>query len=143
LIAAMQSSIEQAHFVRVVAERLHVPEEAVRAEVAKHPALLHEETSDDPTAVAPDIALTSLEKKVGMLTAYFAPHTPVYIELAKAVGEEELAAIAGRVNHQQELLRFRFEQELGEHTSESQVAEDMLEDIKKVLERGRFKAKFS
>ncbi|MDZ4225991.1 MAG: toprim domain-containing protein, partial [Patescibacteria group bacterium] len=122
LVASMQSSIEQAHFVRLVAERLHEGEEAVRADFHKHPTLPSEEESEELMVALPDASLTAFEKKVGMLIAYFAPHTPVFTELSKLVGEEELKELASRLAPELELLRFRFEQELGEHTSESAVA---------------------
>ena len=90
----------------------------------------------------PDEVLTPFEKKIGMLLAYFAPHTPVYIELSNLVGEKELEALTERTAPHQELLRFRFEQELGLHTSESAVAEDMLRDIGRAVHKTRFKAQF-
>ena len=90
----------------------------------------------------PDAALAPFDKKVGMLIAYFAPHTPVYVELSKLVGESELQTLAEKLAPQQELLRFRFEQELGLHTSESQVAEDMLREISKAVEKTKFKAQY-
>ncbi|OGC84601.1 DNA primase [Candidatus Adlerbacteria bacterium RIFCSPHIGHO2_12_FULL_53_18] len=142
LVASMHSSIEQAHFTRLVAERLHVPEAAVRAEVAKHPALPSEDAEAELVAAMPDAALAPFDKKVGMLIAYFAPHTPVYVELSKLVGESELQTLAEKLAPQQELLRFRFEQELGLHTSESQVAEDMLREISKAVEKTKFKAQY-
>ncbi|MDZ4226210.1 MAG: hypothetical protein U1C66_01820, partial [Patescibacteria group bacterium] len=113
-----------------------------RAEVHKHPTLPSEEESEELMVALPDASLTAFEKKVGMLIAYFAPHTPVYTELTKLVGEHELENLASRLAPELELLRFRFEQELGEHTSESAVAEDMLRDIERVLHKTRFKAQF-
>ena len=143
LIAAMQSQIEQAHFIRIVAARLHAPEDAVRGEVKKHPTLAEESEVEEHTAASlPDATLTPFEKKAGMLIAYFEPHTPVIDELEKLMGEAKVSTLQERVAPHQELLRFRFEQELGEHTSESQVAEDMLREIERVLRKAQFKAQF-
>lgn len=143
LIAAMSSHIEQAHFARLVAERLHVPETAVRAELGKHPSLPSTEADAEVVAVVPDLGLTPVERKAGMLLSYFAPHTPVYEELVKLIGEDDLQKLAAKTAREEEALRFRFEAELGEHTSESQVAADMLEDISRALHKERMKMKFS
>lgn len=66
LIAALQSRIDQAHFIRIVAERLRVPEEAVRAEVAKRPVLPNTEDMVS-THVPQALVATPIERKVGML----------------------------------------------------------------------------
>src|SRR3989344_4080733 len=92
LIAAMQSQIEQAHFIRIVAARLHAPEDAVRGEVKKHPTLAEESEVEEHTAASlPDATLTPFEKKAGMLIAYFEPHTPVIDELEKLMGEAKVS----------------------------------------------------
>lgn len=66
LVASLPSKIEQAHFVRIVAQRLRVPETAIYAEVAKRPVLPEQEIVE--VLLSNDTApITSFDKKVGML----------------------------------------------------------------------------
>ncbi len=143
LISAMGSKIEQAHFARIVAERLRVPEAAVIAEVAKHPVL--REVSEEPEVkvqALEDTALMPLERKAGMLIFHFGPQSDIYAKLVEVMGEGEVASLTERLKPQAETLRFRFEAELGEHTTEDRVAEDMLRQISVTLHKERFKMKF-
>jgi DNA primase len=143
LIAAMQSRIEQEHFVRIVANRLGVSEGAVRAEVAK--VKTQPQVEANATAPVPHLQESPsdpLEKKIAMLIAYFGAETELRAKLNVLVGAERIAEIESEYAHESEKLRFRFEQELGEHTSEAQVAADMLGDIERSIEKARFKMKF-
>ena len=142
LIAAMESKIEQAHFVRVVALRLHVGEEAVRAEVGKHPTLAGPEEEGVAPQMPEDSVLTPVEKKIGMLTFHFAPQSEIRRRLADILGETKAEELAQTLAPQAETLRFRFETELGEHTNEETVAEDMLKDIAAAVGKERFKSRF-
>jgi DNA primase len=143
LIAAMQSKIEQAHFARMVAERLHVPDTAVLAEVAKQP-VLREQVEEGQVAMQPleDASLTPLERKAGMLLFHFGPSSAVHAKLLEVMGEQEVASLQERLHHLAETLRFRFDAELGEHTTEDRVAEDMLRQISDTLHKERFRMKF-
>lgn len=143
LISAMGSKIEQAHFSRIVAERLRVPEAAVLAEVAKHP-VLREVTEEEQQAVQAleDAVLTPIERKAGMIIFQFAPESEIRKKLAELLGEEEVAALEKRLELQAETLRFRFESELGEHTTAEVVAEDMLRQIGGVVHKEQFRMKF-
>ncbi|MBP9710774.1 MAG: DNA primase [Candidatus Pacebacteria bacterium] len=143
LISAMGSKIEQAHFSRIVAERLRVPEAAVLAEVAKHP-VLREVTEEEQQAVQAleDAVLTPIERKAGMIIFQFAPESEIRKKLAELLGEEEVTALEKRLELQAETLRFRFESELGEHTTAEVVAEDMLRQIGGVVHKEQFRMKF-
>ncbi len=143
LIAAMGSSIEQAFFSRMVAERLHVPESAVRAEVAKHPTLNTVEESQDTLQEMPDTALLPLEKKIGMLIFHFTPNDPTRVQLEELIGKEQAEKLEQYLAPHAEILRFRFEAELGEHTSEETVAGDMLKDIERSVVKERVKRQYS
>jgi len=143
LISAMGSKIEQAHFGRIVAERLRVPEAAVQAEVAKHP-VLREVTEEEQKEVQAleDAILTPVERKAGMIIFQFASESEIRKKLGHLLGEEALALLEKRLEPQAETLRFRFEAELGEHTTEDVVAEDMLQQISDAVHKERFRMKF-
>ena len=142
LIAAMHSHIEQEQHVRLVANRLGVSEDAVRAEVAKKPTPTEEGTeqgSPDIHQKGAESTLTPLQKKIGMLLFGFAPGKK---KLEELLGEERLSQYENKLLPSAEDLRFRFDAEVGEHTSEEAVAGDMLQDIGRTLEKERFKMKF-
>ncbi|MDE1924574.1 MAG: DNA primase [Patescibacteria group bacterium] len=113
LIAALQSAIEQEHFVRITASRLEVSEAAVRAEVAKKPALHIEETEPAPLQTA---ERTNLEKAAGMLIFYFPHDAELQKKLSGLLGEERYASIQKQLEPEAEALRFLFES-LGEETA--------------------------
>ncbi|MBX4192472.1 DNA primase [Candidatus Parcubacteria bacterium] len=144
LVGAIKSKIDQEHFVRIVAKRIEVSEDAVRAEVAKrlsiHQAV--EESSSEIHKISAEFTLSPLEKKIGMLLFYFLPDSDVYTQLKELVGIETLTELQEKLKGEAESLRFRFEHELGEHTTPETIAADMLQDIKRHLERERFKMKF-
>lgn len=145
LIAAMESSIDRAHFARVVAERLRVPETAVLAELAKvrHPmSEFGMDVEKVEEKVPEDAELSPLEKKIGMLLFHFHKGSPIYEKLVEVIGEEEVMLLQTRLLHLAETLRFRFEAELGEHTTEERVAEDMLASIADTMRKERFRMKF-
>jgi DNA primase len=144
LIAAMQSKIDQAHFARIVAERLRVPEAAVLAEVAKQPVLREPGIEEEVVPLQPveDATLTPLERKAGMILFHFKDGSPMYQKLADVMGAAEVASLQERLMSQAETLRFRFDAELGEHTTDETVAEDMLRQIGDALHKERFKMKF-
>lgn len=144
LISAMESTIEQAHFARLVAERLRVPEEAVRAEIAKHPVLHDVKVEELVVGQSLDDASPgSLEKKIGMLLFYFPPDSSQRKKLEEIVGVQRIKEVEQMLGSQAETLRFRFETELGEHTTEDRVADDMLNHITTVLHKERLRMKFS
>jgi DNA primase len=136
LIAAMQSRIEQAHFVQVVSSRLGVPEAAVRAEVEKlvrapRSAEPQPEVAEAPVSTEPELSL--LERTAGMLHYYFEANAEVQARLAELLGQERHQALAAQLAPQAEVLRFRFEAEAGAGGDEQAVAADLLRQLELLL----------
>lgn len=133
LISAVGSAIEREYFIHLVAMRLSVPESAVRIEVLKHPTAppLEEEVAPISTqeAVAP------LDKKAAMLLFHFGKDATVGKRLQELIGEKRLSDITKTYTPQSEYFRFKFDTELGEQTSEAALANDMLNDIERILNR--------
>ena len=141
LVKALPSRIEQEQCTHLIAGRLGVSETAIRAELAKIPTPGVPGTPGvgdaSPSSAASE--LPPLEKKVGMLLFFFPQSSPWHQKLVETLGQERLAEIRGQLAGCAEELRFRFEQELGEHTSEEVIAGDMFADIERVIGRERLK----
>ncbi|HEY5383416.1 MAG TPA: toprim domain-containing protein, partial [Candidatus Paceibacterota bacterium] len=109
LIKAMPSRIDQAHFVGIIAQRLGVPEDAVRAEVAKTRSTVIDDTED---AVAPMIQndeLTPLECSAGMLLFIFESDAAIQSKLDELLGSGRTAELREKLKDQAERLRFEFD----------------------------------
>jgi DNA primase len=141
LIAAIESRIDQAHFISLVAQRLSVPDSAVAAEVLKHTPE-GENASPQLQTKSEEFDLSAMEKKVAMLLFFFGHGSEVGARLKQVWGEEKLQELEKRVGPEAEHLRFLFEKELGEHTTEAVIAEEMLAAITATVEKSRFKMKF-
>jgi DNA primase len=142
LIAAMNSSIEQEHFARIVAARLGVSESAVQEEVAKRKrAPVYPAESAMPLSPPADEPLEPLEKKAAMLLFYFDDSSPEHARLVELLGGERIVELRERLMAEAEAWRFKFENELAEHSSEV-IAKDMLAAISALVEKERFKMKF-
>ena len=147
LVAAVESTIEREHFIRIIAQKLGVPEAAVRDEVAKRPSLPEE---DSPLLHQPDAQLASdplgslspLDRKAAMLVFNFSRDSAERGRLDALVGAERAARLEAELAEQAEALRFRFEAEVGEHTTPEAIAADMLADIERVAARERIKLRF-
>lgn len=147
LVAAIESTIEREHFIRIIAQRLGVPEAAVRAEVAKRPQLpteaspiVHQaaaQLSSDPLG-----DFSALDKKAAMLVFNFSPGSSERERLAGLLGAERLAQLEHELEGQAEALRFRFEAEVGEHSTPEAIASDMLGDIEREVARERLRLRF-
>ncbi len=140
LIAAVHSSIEQDQYVRLVAGRLGVSESAVRMELEKAKV----RTSDvlgasDVQPESTEPALTPLEKKVGMLLF---GRSSSKDKLQELLGAEYIVELERRLGPFAEDLRFRFDAEVGEHSSDEQITGDMLASIESAVAKERFKMKF-
>ncbi len=129
LIAVLQSKIDQEHFIRIVADRLRVPEAAVRTEVGKRPTLPTGPEETEEQATPPTLKLTPLEEKAGMLLCRFGDESDVGKKLKEILGEVPYHACRERAGVYEELLRFRFDAELGEGTDEDRIVRDMLKSI--------------
>jgi DNA primase len=145
LIALLTSRIDQEHFVRLVAQKLGVSEAAVQVEMTKRPAseAYHRE-SEAPEGVAVEVrdTLAPFDKKVGMLFFYFSPESALRTRLVGLLGSERLERLTQDLEPQAEELRFRFESELGDHTTAERIADDMLSDIERVIYKEQIKMKF-
>ncbi len=142
LVAAASSKIEQDQFIRLVAGRLSVSEEAVRAEVAKKPLPPSTDASPELNQAGVVLSLTPLQKKAGMLLFRFGKESSTGERLAALLGPEELSSIESQLQGEAEAFRFRFDAEVGEHSDEETIAKDMLEDISRQVEKERFKMRF-
>ena len=143
LIAAMESKIEQEHFVHIVAGRLNVTEAAVREEVGKRKVAPLESFQEEISAPQPlqTIPLDAIEKKAAMLLFSVSSGTKEYDKLLELMGSQKLQSLKARLEPEAEVWRFKFEAELNEHSSEV-IAADMLQDIQRAVEKERFKMKF-
>ena len=144
LIAAISSKIEQEHFIRIVAGRLMVSEAAVREEVGKRKLLPLEGTVEEVSSgqgVPLLQPLEGIEKKAAMVLFSFPPTSKEHVRLVELLGLERVHKLEEMLKEEGEAWRFKFESELGEYGSDI-IAEDMLQDIKRVVEKERFKMKF-
>lgn len=142
LIAAMESKIEQEHFIALVSRTLMVSDSAVREELRKHKTPPSTDTTSETSPLTANETIDPLEKKIAILFSYFGPGSDIHLRLLALVGKGRLEAIGEQHRARAEEWRFIFERELGEHTSEEIIASDMLAEIERVVERERFKMKF-
>ncbi|HWB34248.1 MAG TPA: DNA primase [Candidatus Paceibacterota bacterium] len=144
LVKAMGSKIEQEQHIRIVANKLNVSEDSVRAEVAKVIARpTFEAAADSPHLQAAGAdSISGFERKAAMLLFRFGRESEVGSKLAEIVGAERLGEIEKELGSRAEELRFRFDAEVGEHTSEEAIAQDMLSSLEAVVAKERFKMKF-
>lgn len=133
LVAALKSRIEQAHAISIIAARLKVPEEAVAAEVGKHPTLTDVVEDENVSKMPTMPALTSFERTVGMLAAHFAKDHAMRERLEELVGTERLVTLLQKLQPQAEALRFAFDSECDAAGDESVVAGDLLRSIEQYL----------
>ncbi|HVV15327.1 MAG TPA: DNA primase [Candidatus Paceibacterota bacterium] len=143
LIAVMGSAIEQEQFARIVASKLGVSDAAVRASVAKAP-----KTPFEPSTTSPETqpqsadSIAGFERKAGMLLFRFGTESDIGRQLSELLGPERIAALEQTLAPRSEELRFMFDREVGEHSSEEAIAKDMLDAIGAVVAKERFKMKF-
>ena len=115
LIAALPSKIDQAHFIAIVAGRLRVPEEAVRAEVAKTRAHGHSphpgvpEKAVDAPAAHPDGRLSRLEKTAALIIFHTDLTHDARQKLAELLGEDRIQEIKEQTAARAEEFRFQFD----------------------------------
>lgn len=109
LLGAIGSSIDREHFVSVVAQRLQVPDTAVREAVTAHPVAEEHATSPDVHAEPGALTLTPLERVVGMLLCS-APDV-AEAKLKEFLGEERLAQVRAASEPHAERLQFEFDEQ--------------------------------
>lgn len=140
LVAALASAIEREHFVRIVAHKLNVSEEAVRTEVAKRPALSEPSPEIQPAAgeslSLPLSHLPPMEKKVGMLL-FCAPGT--HAALIELLGESYIADMRSKLSAHEEELIYSFDREVHDDTTPELVAADMLGQVIEHTKRAKMK----
>lgn len=136
LVAALGSTIDREHFIRIIAARLGVSEDAVRVEVAKRPVLPAQEFNQEELAAAsntPLSSITPLERTVGMVLFHFLSGSPERVRLVELLGVERSLILENALLPHAEPLRFLFEAEVGEHSDEGTIAGDMLARIEIML----------
>ncbi|MDE2071561.1 MAG: toprim domain-containing protein, partial [Patescibacteria group bacterium] len=139
LVAALQSRIDQEHFIHTTAGRLSVPDSAVREEVNKiagRTTPAPEETSPEVHHGGAESNLSSLELKIGMALAGWEGSKAKVQELLGADFERTTA----RLKPFEEELKFRFEREVHEETTAERVAQDMLVHVEAALKRAKMKS---
>lgn len=128
LIAAMPSKIEQAHFVRLVAGRLGLPENAVHAEVAKRPALPADAAEEEGVREVVS-GPSSLERTAALLTFYY-EEGPLREKIEALFGKARIDALVEARAAQAEQFRFEFEA-LGDDTEAT--AQALLQSLERGL----------
>jgi DNA primase len=123
LIAALQSKIDQEHFITLVAQKLAVSEDAVRAEVAKHPVLPAETALPEQEIAQPAEKRSSFEHSLAMLQFYFEKDHALQQKIIEVVGKDTYAESLEKHLPQAEKFRFEFEALGGEA---SETAEDLV-----------------
>lgn len=143
LVGAIGSAIEREHFIRLIAQKLGVPDAAVRAEVDKRPTPASPDVHQKEGQLVSDplAEVTPLEKKAAMLLFRFGKDSQTYSRLEGLLGAEKLESLRQGLEPMAEALRFRFDAEVGEQ-GEEVIAKDMLEGLEREVTRERFKMKF-
>ena len=113
LIAAMQSNIDQAHFIEVVASAIGLPQESVRAELARIVAAKKKgvATVQTPSGAAQVEPLPKMLHIVGLIEV---SHDEEAKEKAKTiVGEERMQEMHEQVEKEKDRILFLSEQQEG------------------------------
>jgi DNA primase len=147
LIRAIPSRIDQEHFIHVVAGKIGVSEAAIQAEIGKKlpsSGVYSDEETEVPLPSPSSTAVeySPIERKAGMLLFHFGRDSAVVERLTLLFGEARLKELEQAMLPEAEELRFRFDAELGEHTTEEIITEDMLGAIEGAIAKERFKMKF-
>jgi DNA primase len=145
LIAAIESKIEQEHFVHVVAQRLGVSESAVASQLAKRPKA--PERAEDPvlSETQARIEQTPLERAVAMLMVRSSPESVTFVQLQELVGKDRIESLQPSLLGEEERLRFEFDL-LGEdeavvtagllHTIERKIIQEKIAALQHSLRSG-------
>lgn len=114
LLGALQSKIDQGHFVRIVAQRLRVPESAVQTEMLKHKALPMDgevlpEQPLSPSLVQQGSALSQFERVLSMLLFHATKDTTVREKIDTLVTHERAEAVYAKHIDEAEQFRMAFD----------------------------------
>ncbi len=132
LVAQLQSKIDQEHFISLVAGKLRVSEDAVRAEVAKRPLRETTDATEPTIPLKEALSVDPLERASAMLAFYYEADTQLQTNLEEMLGVERLSSI--RQKHTADAERFRFDFEnLGDEKEETR--ESLLRTLKRQLLR--------
>ena len=137
LIAAIESKIDQEHFIHIVAGKINVSDAAVAAEVErrKDTAPTEELGAPNTQSVPEHIARTPLERALAMLAyRYTGEDQEKLFELA---GKERVENVKEKCKPEEEKLRFEFEL-LGE--DEKAVEEGLVQTIERAIIQERIGA---
>ncbi len=132
LVRAIESKIEQEHFIHIIAQKLNVSEAAVQAEVAKQVVSRYEEADEAPSQSVSQqlIEHTPLERAVAMLAFRPAQDEAVKSRLTELLGKERLEGIEAKLGSEAEKIRFEFDMFGGE---EAEVVKDLLGTIERKI----------
>jgi DNA primase len=147
LVAALSSKLEQAHFVEILVRRLRAPESAVWAQLAKQPTpsgyvpttAPEPGVMPEPTSTTP---LSVFKRRVGMLLFAFPDDVEMKKKIEAILGLEKLTQLELELAPHAEELRYRFEAEVGEHSTPEVIAADILAALADEIGRERFKMRF-
>jgi DNA primase len=111
LLKVMQSPIDQAHFVHIIAQRISVPDEAVRSAVLKaHAPASGEGVSDEPEVTPVEqVSLLPLERVAGMLIFKFEGKEEMTNRLVELLSKDRYEASKAKLESDKERLLFEFE----------------------------------
>jgi len=133
LVKVMQSTIDQEHFVHIIAQRIDTPETAVRAALQKSRASAATEVAveeSEPMLLA-EAHLLPIERATGMLLFKF-DTDQMRARVTELLGQDRAAAIEAKLQSEKERLLFEFDS-FG--SDEAAVAQALLETIERsVLE---------
>jgi len=147
LVAAISSTIDRSHFVRIIAERIEVPEAAVRealARAAKQPAV-YESPAEEESAPVLEVHFLPLERAAAMIAFKSREDASQTDSLTKLLGKERLLAIVEKLKPEEERLLFEFESLGGDeaeqtaallNTIERAVLEEEMKSVKDSLVHG-------
>jgi len=109
LIAALPSRIDQEHFARIVAQKIGVSEEAVRAELAKKPASQSEIAQEGSTPALTPLTIPPFENAAAMLIFYFGADAAMQDKIKTIVGAQRYEEIKKKYTDDAERFKFSFE----------------------------------
>lgn len=120
LVRAIQSKIDQEHFIRIVADRLRTPEDAVRSEVSKLSATAGIPDSVEGTTplVAATPSLSRMDHALAMLLFHYEGNAAMEERIVRLAGDNVREQVLQKCVEDAERYRFEFEA-LGQSEEES------------------------